>query len=85
MSGNYRGGQHQLSATFQRITSDQGVAGKYLNIRNLTGNGTVKLSPDGIVESGFVKADDGRQFVDTKPYDIFVKGTAGEMLYWDVT
>ena len=82
--GNYKGGTHILSGQFKLI-KDEIMASRFLNIRNDTSNGNIDLSADGAEPSGFLKAEDARQFCNTGPNSVYVRGTAGQKLFWDVT
>ena len=86
MASNYDGDTHTLTTGFE-LLSTQSVAAThpYLNVRNNTDNGRVELSPDGVKVSGFLLADEGRQFQNMSPDALYVRGTAGQSLYWDVT
>jgi len=84
MARNYRGGMHILAATYTKLSSDNSES-RSLTVRNDSGNGTVYFSPDGLVDSGYIKNSEGREFKNVTPDSVYVKGTAGENLYWDAT
>lgn len=83
MAYNYKGNKVILTTGYQMVNSLNGMVHQ-LNIRSATGNSTVWLSADGLEPCGFLQAGEARQFLGTPPAGIYVKGTAGNILYWDV-
>ena len=84
MAYNYKGGALTLSATFQVVNSLNGMVRQFI-IRSASGNALVELSADGASVCGFLNAGEAREFRNTPPAAVYVRGTAGNTLYWDVS
>jgi hypothetical protein len=82
MSGNYKGGQKILSAAFERL-QDINAPARQLNVRNLVGNDIAYISADGQNACGFLSPAEGREWLHTSPFAVYVKGTAGNVVYYD--
>ena len=83
MSALQPAGKKILTAAFERLYHKH-VTAPRLTIRNAPGNSTVFISGDGVNECGCLKVSEGRTFEGIDPYLLWVKGTAGQVLFWDV-
>ncbi len=83
MAHSYKGGRKTLSATFEPLDTEVRRS-QSLTIRSAIGNATVELSADGANTCGFLQAGEARTFPGVTPPGVYVKGTAGQSLYWDV-
>jgi hypothetical protein len=81
---NYKGGALVLTAAYQPVDAVRASA-HFLNIRSATGNNIVYLSADGVKPCGFLNGGEARQFTNTPASAVYVGGTAGNILYWDVS
>lgn len=81
---NYRGSTLVLTGDWQLIDSARQRTTQ-LNVRTPAGSGTVYFSADGSTICGYILATEARQWLNTSPSSIYVRGAAGNVLYWDAT
>jgi hypothetical protein len=55
---------------------------RQLNILNAAGNGDVTFSHDGSTVAGVLVAGQGFQFLNVTPEEVWINGTATQVLYW---
>jgi hypothetical protein len=55
---------------------------RQLNLLNAAGNGDVTFSHDGSTVIGILVAGQGFQFLNVTPEEVWIKGTATQVLYW---
>ena len=73
-----------LSGSFELLDDVPRTASE-LNVRSGTGNNVVYLSADGKNMCGFLTAGESRRWINTSPDAIYIMGTAGDWLFWDVS
>ena len=79
------GGRHVVTAAFNPITTDRYPC-RVLTIRLFTGSGNLTFGNKDGDEFGYLLADEswtwGPNAGTIDPSQIYVKGTAGDTLYW---
>ena len=75
------GNKVTLTATYVPLGSGHGAF--HLTLRNAVGNDTVWISNDGVTAIGFLLAGEAKTFYSMAIASVYVKGTAGQFLYWD--
>ena len=79
---NHLGGPHILSATLTPLSSQRAAAG-HIQIRNSAGNGIVYFAKDTTTITGWIAAGEAKEYWNISPSDIYLKGSSGEIVYWD--
>ena len=80
---NILGGRKTLSATFSSLSTDYSGGASRFTLRNANNNSICEFSNDGVVTIGFLNAGEAKTFYNARPADLYVKGTAGDSVYWD--
>lgn len=70
-----------LTSTYAPLGSGRGVF--HLTVRNAEGNDTVWFSHNGVKDIGFIRAGESKTFKSMNTCSVFVRGLAGQFLYWD--
>ena len=71
-----------LTATFAPLESP-GRGVYHLTLRNASGNDRVFFSNNGTTPIGFVDGGEAKTFYQMSSAAVYVRGTAGQTLYWD--
>ena len=82
VNSNHDGGTVMLTNTL--VPLDNTVKGyRHLSVRSASNNATVYFGIDEQTVTGFLEAGESKDFWNIRPDHIYIKGTSGELVYWD--
>ena len=82
MTSNHDGGTVLLTSAL--VPLDDTVQGYcHLSVRSAPNNSIVYFGKDEDNVTGFLEAGESKDFWNIRPDHIYIKGTEGELVYWD--
>ena len=80
-NGNHAGGVKVVSASYTALTSET-YGMRNMHMRSENGNGIIEIATRDGVQTGFLNGGEGLSLQNVRPADVFVKGTAGDRIYF---
>lgn len=80
-NGNHGGGSKKVAATYEALTEET-YGMRNMHLRSESGNGLIEIAKRDGTKTGFLNGGEGLSLQNMRPADVFVKGTAGDCIYF---